>query len=207
MINTTVKRRFVNGFPKSLIAIIGLIFVLAVVAAGCSTANDTEKKTESSPSTKTTTTKAVTLKQPDWQTFKSKKYGFTMNYPKDYVLEESAVGTIILTKNSIEMVDLYVSVAGSSGDAVKKEVATYMDSAREYMTGASEVDTTIASNINATMVTGVFGKNAAIHPHTGTKGSTTFFVKDGNLFMIDSFYNDNTTDFQIYRDILDDLRF
>lgn len=189
--------------PKWLLIIIGVIVVVAIVAAW----QMTREKTSSTTVEETKT--VATVKEPkhaDWQKFTSSKYGFTMYYPTEYTLAESAVGTVILSKGSTEMVDLYVTVASTSGDPVASAIAPYMDDTKGYMTSAAEVDTT-AAGIEATMVNGIMGPKAAINPHTGIKGGTIFFVKNGNLFALDSFYNDNVEDFQIFEDILADIRF
>lgn len=198
-------------FEKSSPKVLWIVVTVIVIAAIALVAWFFTRATDSEESTTSTETEQVTAKAPkhaDWQSYTSAKYGFTMYYPQDYTLAESAVGTVILSKGSTEMVDLYVSVASSSEDSVKKEIAAYMDDTRGYMTGASEVDTTATTGaIEATMVTGIFGSKAAINPHTGTKGSSIFFVKNGNLFALDSFYNDNTEDFFIFEDIVKDIRF
>lgn len=199
------KKKETKGSPKWLYAVI--VIVVVVVIAGAWWMTREEETTDSVSTEDVTQTASKAPKHADWQKFTSSKYGFTMYYPTDYTLAESAVGTITLSKGSAVMVDLYVTVAGTSGDQVAKAVAPYMDDTRGYMTGASEVDTTIAGDIEATMVTGTLGAKAGITPQTGKKGSTIFFVRDGNLFALDSFYNDNVADFQIFEDILADMSF
>jgi hypothetical protein len=194
-----------KGMPKWALVIIGLVVIAAIIAAWAFTRKDSDTSTSSS-NTSTTTATVKAPKHADWKSFTSSKYGFTMYYPTDYTLVESAVGSVVLSKGSTEMVDLYVTVASTSEDSVAKNIAAYMDDSRGYMTDASEVDTT-AAGIEATMVTGMMGKSAGINPHVGVKGSSIFFVKNGNLFALDSYYNNNTADFQIFRDILDDMRF
>ena len=192
-----------KGGSKVLWIVIGLVVIIAAAATWWFTKKDT-KTTEDTAKTEQTTEKAP--KHADWQKFTSSKYKFTMYYPADYTLTESPVGNVSLSKGSTVMVDLYVTVASTSGNEVTQSVAWYMDSTKGYMTGAAEVDTTVAGE-KATMVTGILGSKAGIVPQAGKKGSTVFFVKNGNRFALDSFYNDNVADFQIFEDILADLRF
>lgn len=195
-----------KGLPKGLLVVLSIVVIVAIAVGGWwMTRGKADTKTTENTETKTEAPAKV-LKHPDWQKFTSAKYGFTMYYPQDYTLAESAVGTIILSKGSTEMIDLYVTVASTSGDPVASAIAPYMDDARGYMTGASEVDTT-AAGTEATMVTGILGSRVGINPHVGIKGSTIFFVKNGNLFALDSFYNNNVEDFQIFEDILADMSF
>lgn len=185
-----------------------IIAVAIIIVAGIAVWSFANKGDVDSTSKTDTEETSTAPKHADWQKFTSSKYGFTMYYPADYTLAESAVGTVTLSQGSNVMVDLYVTVASTSGDPVASAVAPYMDDARGYMTGAAEVDTTVTvDKIEATMVTGMLGSKAGITPQVGKKGSTIFFVKDSNLFALDSYYNDNTTDFQIFEDILADIRF
>lgn len=184
-----------------------IVIVIIVILVGLGIWFFTREDSSTTTTTETKTT-SVAPKHADWQKFTSSKYGFTMYYPADYTLAESAVGTVTLSKAGSVMVDLYVTVASTSGDPVAAAIAPYMDNARGYMTSASEVDTTVTKDaIEATMVTGTLGAKAGITPQVGKKGSTIFFVKNGNLFALDSFYNNNTADFQIFEDILADLKF
>lgn len=199
------NEKTVEKGSKSWLWIIIVVLVLVVaLAVWYFTKNKNDESTTTSTETPETTEKAP--KHADWQKFTSAKYGFTMYYPAEYTLAESAVGSLVLSKGSTEMVDLYVTVASTSGDPVATAIAPYMDDTRGYMTGGAEVDTTAAGQ-QATMVTGYLGAKAGINPHTGIKGSTIFFVKNGNLFALDSFYNNNVADFQIFEDILADMRF
>lgn len=193
-----------KGGSKVLWIVIGLVIIIAVGAAWWFT-----KKDDGTATTDTTKTDQVATKAPkhaDWQKFTSSKYKFTMYYPTDYTLAESAVGNVTLSKGGTVMVDLYVTTASTSGNEVAQSVSWYMDDTKGYMTGAAEVDTEVAGE-KATMVTGTLGQKAGIVPQVGKKGSTVFFVKNGLRFALDSFYNDNVADFQIFEDILGDLRF
>lgn len=192
---------------KGTSAWLWIVIVAIVILVGLGIWFFTREDSSTTITTETKTT-SVAPKHADWQKFTSSKYGFTMYYPADYILAESAVGTVTLSKGANVMVDLYVTVASTSGDPVAAAIAPYMDDTRGYMTGAAEVDTTVTKDaIEATMVTGTLGAKAGITSQAGKKGSTIFFVKNGNLFALDSFYNNNTADFQIFEDILADLRF
>jgi len=192
---------------KGTSAWLWIVIVVIVVLVGLGIWFFTKEDSSTTTTTETKTT-SVAPKHADWQKFTSSKYGFTMYYPADYTLAESAVGTVTLSKGGAVMVDLYVTVKSASQDPVPYALAPYMDNARGYMTDASEVDTTVTTDaIKATMVTGTLGANAGITPQVGKKGSTIFFEKGEYVYVIDSFYNNNTADFQIFEDILADLRF
>jgi len=186
------------------------VLIVIVIVAGIAVWYFTrgDKSDSGSATTNSNTAAVVAPKHTDWQKFTSGKYGFTMYYPADYTLAESAVGTLTLSKGAAVMVDLYVTIASASQDPVPYALAPYMDDARGYMTGAAEVDTTATKDkIEATMVTGTLGAKAGITPQVGKKGSTIFFQKGEYVYVLDSFYNNNTADFQIFEDIIADIRF
>lgn len=194
-----------KGMAKWLMVVIAIV-VIAIIAVGAwmLTRGD---ESSTSDEVETSDTAAFTPKHADWQKFTSSKYKFDIYYPADYTVAESAVGTLTFSKAGAVMVDMYVTVASTSGDPVAAAIAPYMDDARGYMTSAAEVDTTVADGIETTMVTGTLGAKMGITSQVGKKGTAAMFVKNGNLFTFDSFYNNVVADFTIYEDMLKDLRF
>lgn len=193
-----------KGMAKWLMIVIAVVVIAVIAVVAWWFTKGDDSLTSDSGSTQTV---AFTPKHADWQKFTSSKYKFDIYYPADYTVAESAVGTLTFSKAGAVMVDMYVTVASTSGDPVAAAIAPYMDDARGYMTGAAEVDTTVANGIETTMVTGTLGAKAGITPQVGKKGTAAIFLKNGNLFTFDSFYNNVVADFTIYEDMLKDLRF
>lgn len=193
--------------PVLWIAIVILVILAALAVWYFTRAKDSEE----TATTTTESTAATTAKEPkhaDWQVYESSKYGFKLYYPQEYTLTPGATGTIKLTKGTVEMADLYVySTAGDSGGMMKSTTALYTDATKGYMTGGAEADTTVAGQ-SATMVTGTFGKNAGIsQTHAGVKGSEVHFIKNDNLFVLDSYDNADAAAITIFQDMLADMSF
>lgn len=156
----------------------------------------------------TATVEPFTPKHSDWQKYESSKYKFTLYHPGVYTVQTGNTGTLKFIKDGVEMADLYVYSASGEGDrAVTAQVALFTDASKGYMTGGVE-SSTIAAEVNAKQVTGTFGKNAGIsQTHAGIKGKVVIFVKDSNLYVIDSYDNGDTTAISYFDDIVSDMRF
>lgn len=163
----------------------------------------------SGDSTATTEETQEVVTTPDgWQTFNSIKYGFTVSYPADYTLAEGATGTIKMSKDSVEMVDLYVYAANGSGDSMMaSQEALFTDDSKGYMI-ADEVVQMTAAGEPGRIANGVFGKNAGVsQTHDGVTGSAVFFIKDDNQFTIDSYDKGDATAKENFQTILSTLEF
>jgi len=176
------------------ILIVALI-IIAGVAVWFFTKND--------GSTASTETKTEVVIPDGWKGFTSSKYGFSLSYPSDYTIEESAVGTLKLTKGSVEMIDLYVYAAnGDEAGMMTSQEALYTDDAKGYMIMDEVIQGKVGS-VTSKTVNGKFGKNAGVsQTHEGVTGSTTFFANDDKLFIFDSYDNGDAIAKQNFTDFL-----
>jgi len=181
--------------------VIVLIILASASAIWFFTKKDSAEKTEE--------TVVVEPKHSDWTLFTSNKYKFKLYHPSNYLLAESATGTLTLSDGAAQMIDMYVFDAsdGSGDKMVKSQVALFTDETKGYMTGGVETTITAAGN-SAKMITGTFGKNAGIsQKHAGTKGSAVVFTRNNLMFIFDSYDNADFATNQIFLDILADMSF
>lgn len=182
-----------------------VIVILVVVGVWYFTKSDDSSTTENEGTTATTEKAPI---HADWQKFTSAKYKFTLYYPTDYTLTESAVGTLKLTKGGVEMVDLYVYAAnGDMPGMMKSQSALFTDDTKGYMTGGVETSLTVAGE-SAKKATGTFGKNAGVsQTHSGVKGSSVYFTRDDKLFIFNSYDATDATAISNFNDMMTDLSF
>jgi len=198
---TEVKK----GSPKMIWAIV-VIVILVAVGVWYFTKSDDSATTETTDTATTTTVKTPT--HADWQKFTSAKYKFTLYYPTDYTLAESAVGTLKLTKGAVEMMDLYVYAAnGDMPGMMRSQSALFTDDTKGYMTGGAETSLTVAGE-SAKKATGTFGKNAGVsQTHAGVKGSSVYFTRDDKQFIFNSYDAADATAIANFNDMMTDLSF
>lgn len=181
-----------------------IVVALVVVAAIFGVWKLTSKK-DSSVDTKATETAKSEVVIPDgWKGFTSNKYHFSLSYPSDYTLTESAVGNISLTKGDKEVIDLYVLAAnGDEAGMMTSTEALYTDDAKGYMIMDSVVQGKVA-NFTSKTINGKFGKNASKTQgaHDGETGSAVIFTTDDKLFTFSSYDNGDETLKKNFEDFL-----
>lgn len=182
------------------------IVVVVVVIAGLAiwyfTRND-----ESVSDVAQTEETAITI--PDgWLGFTSNKYHFSLSYPSDYTLTEGSTGTLKLTKDSTEMIDMYVYAAnGDEAGMMTSQENLYTDDSKDYMIMDSVVQGKVAG-IDAKTVSGKFGKNAGVsQTHEGVMGSSAFFATDDKLFIFNSYDNGDPIAQKTFTDLLGTISF
>jgi hypothetical protein len=185
--------------------VITIIVVLAIVGAVIWYFS---KKTDDT-TTDSTATEKVTVTIPDgWKGFTSSKYHFSLSYPSDYTLAESAVGTLKFTKGGTEMIDMYVYAAnGDEAGMMSSTEALYSDDTKGYMIMDSIVQGKVAG-FTAKTINGKFGKNAGVsQTHEGITGSAAMFTTDNKLFIFDSYDNGDTVATKNFTDFLGTISF
>lgn len=187
--------------------LLGIVIVLLIVAVVWFFVMKKDDSTTETTETEKTTEEVS--KHPDWSEFTAKKYNFTISHPADYTVIESAVGNLIFSQAGAEIVDMYVvSASGSDSDTVmKNQEDLFMDTARGLMT-ADEAIQIKTAGVTGTLVNGVFGKNGGINlSHDGVAGAAIFFIQDEKLFVFDSYDKADTATRQIFKDMVDSIKF
>lgn len=182
-------------------AMIWVSVVIIVVVIGAAIWYLTRSKGETTGQTSTEQA-AVTI--PDgWKGFTSSKYGFSLSYPSDYTLAEGSTGTLKLTKDGKEMIDLYVYAAnGDEAGMMNSQEALFTDDTKGYMIMDSVVQGKIGG-VTSKTVYGKFGKNAGVsQTHEGVTGASAFFTNDDKLFIFDSYDNGDAVAQKVFTDLL-----
>lgn len=188
------------------VAVVAVIVVLAAVSIWYFT-KDTEEESTDTATEQQDEESAVVI--PDgWLGFTSAKYGFSLSYPSEYTIAESAVGTLKFTQNGTEMIDMYVFAAnGDEEGMMTSQENLYTDDTKGYMIMDSVVQSKVAG-VTAKSIYGSFGKNAGVsQTHEGARGIATFFAKNDKLFIFDSYDNGDETAVKNFTDFLGTISF
>ena len=188
------------------VAVVAVIVVLAAVSIWYFT-KDTEEELTDTTAEQQEEESAVVI--PDgWLAFTSAKYGFSLSYPAEYTIAESAVGTLKFTQNGTEMIDMYVYDANGDEEGMMiAQEKLYTDDTKGYMIMESVIQSKVAG-ATAKSVYGQFGKSAGVsQTHEGTKGIVTFFPKNNAIFIFDSYDNGKEAAVKNFTDLLGTISF